>query len=166
MPTAARVEAIFFTATILEWKHLLKPAKYKAIIIDSLRFLVEDGRIHLYGFVIMDNHIHAIWQLREGHSQQSVQHSLLKFTAQKIKYGLVAYHPEVLERFKVKAKDRQYQFWERNPLSVELWNEAVLLQKLHYIHQNPVRAGLCLEAADYCYSSAAFYEREMKSLNF
>jgi hypothetical protein len=29
----------FFTATIQEWKHLLKEDKYKNIIIDSLRFL-------------------------------------------------------------------------------------------------------------------------------
>ena len=42
----------FFTATIFGWKHLLKPDKYKRIILDSLQFLVENGRIRLYGFVI------------------------------------------------------------------------------------------------------------------
>jgi len=31
----------FFTATILEWKHLLRPDKYKGIIVESLRFLVN-----------------------------------------------------------------------------------------------------------------------------
>jgi hypothetical protein len=31
----------FFTATILEWKPLLKPDKYKQLVLDSLRFLVE-----------------------------------------------------------------------------------------------------------------------------
>jgi REP element-mobilizing transposase RayT len=148
-----------FTATILEWKRLLKHDKYKDIIVDSPRFLVEDERIYLYGFVIMDNHIHCIWQLLNGYNQQLIQHSLLKFTAQKMKYDLVANHPDVLEGFRVDAKDREYQFWERNPLSVNLWNEVVLLQKLKYVHQNPVRAGLCLEAADYYYSSAAFNER-------
>jgi hypothetical protein len=66
MPTAARIEAIFFTATILEWKRLLKPANYKDLIVYSLRFLAENGSIYLYGFVIMDNHFHAVWQLREG----------------------------------------------------------------------------------------------------
>ncbi len=48
----------FFTATILEWKHLLKPDKYKELIIQSLKFLVDNGRVQLYGFVIMPNHIH------------------------------------------------------------------------------------------------------------
>ncbi|MDR6563262.1 MULTISPECIES: hypothetical protein [unclassified Arcicella] len=48
----------FFTATILSWKPLLKPDKYKQIIIDSLKFLVENHRVKVYGFVIMPNHIH------------------------------------------------------------------------------------------------------------
>ncbi len=31
-------EIQFFTATILEWKHLLKPDKYKDTIVESLSF--------------------------------------------------------------------------------------------------------------------------------
>lgn len=50
----------FFTATILEWKPLLKQDKYKDVIIESLRFLVNDKRIKLFAFVIMSNHIHLI----------------------------------------------------------------------------------------------------------
>ena len=42
------------------------------------------------------------------------------------------------------AKDRKYQFWERNPLSVEIWSEKVFLETLKYIHENPVRAGICM----------------------
>jgi hypothetical protein len=35
----------FFTATILEWKHLLKPDKYKDIIIKSLLYLSEQKKL-------------------------------------------------------------------------------------------------------------------------
>ncbi len=55
----------YFTATILEWKHLLKQDKYKDIIISSLEFLVKNGRIKVYGFTIMSNHIHLIWQVQQ-----------------------------------------------------------------------------------------------------
>ena len=54
----------FFTATILEWKKLLTPDKYKDIIIHSLTFLVNNNRMFIYGFVIMPNHIHLIWQMK------------------------------------------------------------------------------------------------------
>ena len=40
----------FFTATILEWKHLLANDLMKDIIIESLRFLVKDGRVIVFGF--------------------------------------------------------------------------------------------------------------------
>ncbi|MCC6286939.1 MAG: hypothetical protein IT249_03560 [Chitinophagaceae bacterium] len=42
-------------------------------------------------------------------------------------------HPQVLNHFKVNAKDRKYQFWERNPLSIELRTNTVYEQKLDYI---------------------------------
>jgi hypothetical protein len=86
-----------------------------------------------------------------------VQRDFLKYTAQKIKADLRRYPPVVLENFRVDAKDRKYQFWERNPLSVELRTHAVFIQKLRYIHYNPVKAGLCILPEEYKYSSAEFY---------
>ena len=50
----------FFTATILEWKHLLTEDAYKDIIMKSLLFLENEGSIVVYAFVIMPNHIHLI----------------------------------------------------------------------------------------------------------
>ena len=141
----------YFTATNLEWKRLLQPDKYKDLIMGSLRFLVEDRRIRLFAFVIMINHIHLIWQMCADIDPEAVQRDFLKYTAQKIKADLRKYHPAVLERFRVDAKDRTYQFWERNPLSIELRTHAVFFQKLEYIHRNPVRAGLCLLPEEYKY---------------
>ncbi len=148
---------LFFTATNLEWKKLLKPEKYKDIVIESLRFLVNSKRIILYGFVIMDNHIHLIWQMQPGINLVDVQRDFLKYTGQQIKKDLQKYHPRVLAHFKVTAKDRQYQFWERNALSVELRTPQVFQQKIDYIHYNPVKAGLCNLPEGYRYSSGSLY---------
>ena len=63
----------FFTATNLEWKSLLAQDKYKDIIIESRRFLVKNKRVIIYGFVIMYNHIHIIWQLQAGRKREDVQ---------------------------------------------------------------------------------------------
>ena len=52
----------FFTATILNFEHLLAKDEYKGIFVDSLRFLVNENRIKLFAFVLMSNHIHLIWQ--------------------------------------------------------------------------------------------------------
>ena len=59
--------------------------------------------------------------------------------------------------------DREYQIWKREPLSIELFTEAVFMQKLEYIHYNPVEAGLCVYPEKYYYSSARFYYDETDS---
>lgn len=147
----------FYTATILEWKQLLKPDKYKDIIIQSLQYLTSNNQITLYAFVIMSNHLHLIWQALPGKTPVQVQHSFMKYTAQQIKFDLVNNHPAVLDKFRVNAKDRTYQFWERNSLGIELYSHEVFMQKLGYIHWNPVKAGLCSLPEEYYYSSAKFY---------
>ena len=156
----------FFTATNLEWKKLLSSDKYKDIIVKSLRFLAEDKRVKIFSFVIMENHIHLIWQMLPNNDPEAVQRDFLKYTAQRIKRDLQKNHPDVLAHFKVDAKDREYQFWKRNPLSVELRNPAVFRQKLDYIHWNPVKAGMCKLPEEYKYSSALFYETGIDNWGF
>lgn len=98
MPTINTNHVQFFTATILEWKHLLKKDRYKDIIINSLRFLVKNRRVKVFAFVIMPNHIHLIWQKGAGYLHQNVQRDFLKFTAQQIRFDLMANNPEYLKK--------------------------------------------------------------------
>jgi REP element-mobilizing transposase RayT len=154
----------FFTATCLDWKQLLRPDKYKNLITDSMQFLVEKNRVIIYGFVIMINHLHIIWQMCAGINRSSLQRDFLKFTAQMMKRDLQRNHLQTLSQLLVNAKDRKYQFWERNALSVDIWSERVLEQKLKYIHENPVRAGLCRFPEEYKYSSALFYKTGIDNL--
>lgn len=149
----------FFTATILNWQNLLKPDKYKQIIVDSMKFLVNDKRVWIYGFVIMPNHLHILWRLQEGFTQEKVQRDFLKFTAQKIKFDLLEKHPQVLPYFKSTQSDREYHFWERRPYTSTIHNRPVMEQKLDYIHHNPVveKWKLVEKPEDYYYSSARYY---------
>jgi putative transposase len=156
----------FFTATNLEWKKLLKPDKYKDIIIGSMKFLVKNKRVKILSFVIMENHIHLIWQMLPDNDPEAVQRDFLKYTAQRIQKDLQKNHPDVLAHFKVDAKDREYQFWKRNALSRELRTHSVFMQKLEYIHWNPVKACICKLPEEYKYSSAKFYETGIDNWGF
>jgi len=148
---------LFYTATIQNWKHLLEDDKHKEIIIDSLRFLVNEKRIELNAFVIMSNHIHLIWQPLFGFTPSDIQSAFMKYTAHKFKHSLSKSDATYLNEFKVNKYDRKYQFWKREALSIELISPAVSDQKLEYIHNNPVIAGLCNFPEEYLYSSAEFY---------
>ncbi len=90
----------------------------------------------------------------------------MKFTSQTIVRDL----REIITRFlKVLCRckgQKKYQIWERNPLSVDLWTKEVFIQKLEYVHYNPVAAGLCTYPEEYKYSSAKFYEAGVDEFEF
>ena len=105
----------------------------------------------------MNNHIHLIWQALQNYIPSQNQASFMKFTAQQLLRSLIKDDKDSHASFKVNKYDRDYQVWKREPLSVELLNKTMLIQKLEYIHYNPVRGGLCELPEDYHYSSARFY---------
>lgn len=156
----------FLTVTCLEWKHLLAESRFKDIITESLTYLTKSKRIYVYGFVIMSNHFHLIWQMRGDHKRNDVQRDFLKYTSQQILKVMKDEKPELLRETLVNAKDRMHQVWERNSLGVPLWSPEVFQQKLDYIHNNPVKAGLCTLPEDYKYSSARFYAKNEKDWVF
>lgn len=147
----------FLTATIIDWKHLLLDNQHKNIIVDSLKFLVTDKRIILNAFVILSNHMHLIWQPTFAYSLSDIQTFLMTHTAKQFKRSLANKDAAALEAYEVNKYDRMYQFWKRESLSIELRTHAVYMQKLEYIHYNPVKASQCIHPEDYYYSSAKFY---------
>ncbi len=83
------------------------PCKYKQLIIDSLQFLNQQKRVRIFSFVIMNNHLHIIWQVQPPHTREDVQRDFLKYAAQKIPDDLKKNHPAVLTYFEVAEKDRE-----------------------------------------------------------
>jgi REP element-mobilizing transposase RayT len=120
--------------------------------------MVEKERVRVFAFSIMNKNIHLIWQMLGDHKPDAVERDFLKYTAQQIKFHLLNNNsPELLEKCKVKAQDRKYQIWKRNALSIDIYSEEVMLQKLNYSHLNPLKAGLPTLPEQYKYSSASFY---------
>ena len=158
----------FYTATVLNWKKLFTPDKYKSLIINSLSFLSEQKRADVLGFVIMPNHIHLLWKIRPPHRLAGVQRDFMKFTAQQIKQDLKKHHPAVLNQFGSSQNDRKYQFWKRHALTVFLYSRQTIEQKLDYIHRNPVQGKWLLAASpeEYGFSSCSFYEKGERKYPF
>jgi len=148
----------FVTVTCLQWKALLEDDRHKEVITSSLEFLIKQQRVLIYAFVIMNTHFHLIWQMLGDHKREDVQRDFLKFTGQQILKIFRNKNSTMLNELVVNAKDRKRQVWERNSLSIPLWSRSVFNQKLEYIHDNPVKTGLCQYREDYKYSSARFYE--------
>ena len=86
----------------------------------------------------MPNHIHLLWQMLELNGKESPAGSFAKFTAHQFKKMLLLTNASELEKYKVEKLDRAYNFWKRDPLGIAMTTEASFLQKLAYIHSNPI----------------------------
>ncbi len=158
----------FWTATINKWQLLLRNDEFKNIIIQSLEFLSERNKIDVFAFVIMPNHVHFIWRINENNGKETTIGSFMKFTAHQFLKKLRNEHPEELLKYKEIAHNKTHEFWQRDALAVPLFTKKVALQKLDYIHNNPIveKWALANEPADYKYSSAFFYEKNVKNFSF
>lgn len=89
-----------------------------------------------------------------------------RFTSKAI-VGVIKENPkesrrkQFLEVFKFEATKssnvNHYQFWRHDNMPIELWSNKTIIQKINYVHQNPVKEGLVDREEDYKYSSAKDY---------
>ena len=86
----------------------------------------------------MPNHIHLLWQMLEMNGKGSHAVSFAKFTAHQFKKILTIFDANELEKYKIQKTDRSYNFWKRDPLAILIISEAAFLQRLNYIHNNPL----------------------------
>src|SRR5882672_5510306 len=113
-------EIFFWTATINQWQKLLWSDRYKDVIIDSLDYLSSEGKIDVFGFVIMPNHLHLIWRTKELNGKETAQGSFLKYTAHEFRKMLYKEDKNKLLSFRVDDINKKHEFWQRDPLAVPL----------------------------------------------
>ncbi len=156
----------FWTASIHNWLPLLESVENKLLIINSLKTLSEKKLISIYGFVIMPNHIHLIWEQHTMNGRETPKGSLLKFTAHVLTKRLK--ETGELHKYYVNAANKQHQIWQRDALGIEIYTRSFAEQKLNYIHLNPVRGRWNLSETyiDYGFSSASFYENGTDKFGF
>lgn len=149
----------FVTSTTVEWIPLFTSRKYCDIVIQSLKFCKETKGLRLYAFVIMDNHIHLIVKASELSGTMA---SFKKFTAKEIigqlKHDNKQWLLGQLAFYKKKYKtESDYQVWQEGIHPQLILNEEMLMQKIEYIHSNPVRHGLVDTPEHWRYSSSRNY---------
>src|SRR4051812_22202534 len=123
-------EPYFWTSTISEWKKLLADDAFKSIIIHCLQWLCQQNLVAVYGFVIMPNHVHLLWEQLKMNGKEYPKSSFEKFTAHEFQRALRKQNKEMLQPFAVSSIDRNYSFWQRDPLAIPIKSREMAAQKL------------------------------------
>jgi len=158
-------EALYFiTFQIVDWIDVFSRKIYKDIMIDSFKYAIENKGLQIFAYVIMSNHIHIIAQSSTGKLSDNIR-DIKKFTSIKIIETIMSI-PEsrrkwILNRFKFNAShltsNKVYQVWTHENHAILLYSNDFIREKIEYIHNNPVKAGIVEKPEDYIYSSARNY---------
>src|SRR5207244_4946348 len=110
---------------------------------DSWRFLQANGRLTLYGYVVLENHLHLIASSPDLSKEIG---DFKSFTARQIIDYLLARQVRTLLKMLrlLTARhetDRTYQLWQEGSHPQQIQNEEMMRQKLEYINRNPVERG-------------------------
>ena len=155
-------QAVYFLAfSVVEWLPVFVTEAACRIITDSLNYCATHKSLATNAFVIMPTHLHMI-VFDEAFDAQRLERSLLdfrKFTGRQLVDYCVAHLPTCFTATlrAVAGKDRERRFWQLGRHPEAIYSEAFWRQKLDYLHENPCRKGLVRRAADWRFSSAAYY---------
>jgi putative transposase len=93
----------------------------------------------VYGYVVMPEHIHMLVNEPEQGSLSRVMQSLKQSVARTLA---------------LRAED---PFWQARYYDFNVWSKRKFVEKLRYIHQNPVTRGLVARPEDWAWSSFRHY---------
>lgn len=162
----------FITFAVVNWVDVFTRKDYRDIVIDSIKYCQAKKGLILYCWCLMSNHIHLIISAKE-HNTSDILRDLKKFTSKQI-IQAIKEHPQesrrewMLQIFETageqNSSNKTYQFWQQDNQPKEIFSQDFANQKLAYIHNNPVTAGIVNKPEDYIYSSARDYYRTRKGL--
>lgn len=149
----------FMTCTVVEWLAVFTRPETVQIILDCWQYQREQADLKLFGYVILENHQHFIAQAPE---LDRCVASFKSYTARRIIDTLQQQKAErLLQRSHftklAHKRDREYQFWQEGVHAEWVFSDAMMRQKLDYMHANPVKRGYVALPEHWRYSSAAHY---------
>jgi len=149
----------FLTFTVLNWMAVFTRPETVHILLDAMIWRQRNKGVKVYGYVVLENHMHCILQAPDLRQQV---HDFKAFTAKEILLCLEEHKVErLLELFaffkKAHKIDSRHQFWQEGSHPQLMQNEEMLRQTLDYIHFNPVKRGYVDDPLHWRYSSARNY---------
>ena len=163
-------EGLYFVSfAVVGWLDVFTRNEYKDILIESLKFCQQEKGMEIIAWCIMTNHVHLIFRSVKGQKPENILGDFKRFTSKKLVKAIRENPKEsrkenLLAEFSKAAHQssnvKNYQFWRHDNKPIELWSNKVIEEKLNYIHNNPVEAGIVFKPEDYRYSSAVDYAGE------
>lgn len=157
--------AHFVTTRTYENRPYFKNREISSILWEEIKFYGQKYGFTLLGYVIMPDHVHLlIWWDKEGKPELNVSKIVQMIKGTTARRCIDLLKTRGLERMLQATHENnadsrthrcnlRYRFWQLGFYDFNVYNEGKLSEKLNYMHNNPVKAGLVLSPFDYEWSS-------------
>lgn len=129
----------FLTFSCFHRKAKFNTGPARDIFVASLEKVRQHYDLCVYGYVVMPEHVHLLVSEPEcgdlAHAIQALKQSVARTLA-------------------LRAEE---SFWQARYYDFNVWSERKFVEKLRYIHRNPVTRGLVETAMDWPWSSFRHY---------
>jgi REP element-mobilizing transposase RayT len=154
MPVARRYSAPgqlqFITSSVYRRLKLLDSHRLRLMFVEVLREYRQEKGFLLIGWVSMPEHFHFLIKVEPAESTSGHLQELKKRTAQRIvslpnENQGHAWRRKMLSGLRLPAtvhSDSRYRVWQRRFYPYGVYSEKKRLEKLNYMHSNPVKRGL------------------------
>ena len=127
----------------------------KAVLCRAVDEARRSAGFLLFAYVIMFDHMHLITS--RPTTTSNVLRVLKGLTARRvIDYLKENNYLSSLSKLEHQEQDRnhKYSLWQTEKNVLPVFSEGMFMEKVNYIHQNPVQAGFVTKEEDWKYSSA------------
>ena len=158
-------EGLYFTTTTtVGWIDVFTRPELKHIVVRSLKHCQEEKGLVIHGWCLMPSHLHMIVRT-EGEPLPGIMRDFKKFTSKALIKAIdqpgESRREWILKLFEEEADTLRravnYKVWQDGNHPILLTKGKFTMQRLEYIHNNPVVEEIVTEGTDYLYSSARNY---------
>ncbi len=149
---------LYLTAVAKDRLPVFRTETIQRITCAALAEARASGGFALLAYVVMPDHLH--WITGGPRSPSDT----LRFVKGIVSRRVIGWlkeqgHEASLRKLRHQQQRQRYEhsLWEHHSNVLLLTSEALLMQKVRYLHANPVRAGLVQRAEEYRWSSARIW---------
>jgi putative transposase len=161
MATISRDQpCLFITSVAHDRLPVFRTEALKKVVCSALDEARRSGRFAIFAYVIMPDHLHVV---TDGALKPS---DTLRFVNGISGHRVIGYLKEnkftsslAKLRDAPKTRGHSHSLWDGHSHTLPLFSENLFMQRVNYIHQNPVRAGLVERAENYRWSSIRCWNR-------
>ncbi len=144
----------FLTWSCYRRQPLLRSARARNRLLKTLDEVRQRYRFRLLGYVVMPDHVHLLISEPERGTPSTVVQVLKQRVS---RHARQRPRGRSGAQLKLWNEDKAPRFWQRRFYDFNVWSERKKGEKLHYMHNNPVRRGLVAHPKQWPWSSFGFY---------